>query len=227
MDQGKAKSWMLHKMIKGITSNIWNILMLKYTKDSTAIEFSPAANFANTVMSTHGWDLLQDQHQGGQTLLTTGRVFICHCSKLSLSRILLPFSTSSSELILISRWSYARDAGTVSGEEKTWTEGMMEMKKKRERQLKAISYFLLRQCALGRKQTCSGGITQWIPQSTVCLVKASEYWAWLKICRILKMFCWVLSFLKTLTWIATKHFWKLVLYELEMLNVHQSQSASP
>lgn len=49
-------------MIKGIASNIWNILMLKYTKDSTATEFSPAANFANTVMSTHGWDLLQDQH---------------------------------------------------------------------------------------------------------------------------------------------------------------------
>lgn len=141
MDQGKAKSWMLHKMIKGITSNILNVLMLKYTKDSTAIEFSPAANFANTVMSTHGWDLLQHQHRGGSTLLTARRVFIHLCSKLYLSRTLLPFSTPSSELLFISRWSYARDAGVVSGEEETGTEGMMEKKKKSKRKLKAFSYF--------------------------------------------------------------------------------------
>lgn len=50
----------MHKMIKGIASNIWNILMLKYTKDSITIEFSPAANFANIVTRTHGWDMLQD-----------------------------------------------------------------------------------------------------------------------------------------------------------------------
>lgn len=46
-------------MIKEIASTTWNILMLIYTKDSIAIEFSPAANFTNAVMRTHGWDMLQ------------------------------------------------------------------------------------------------------------------------------------------------------------------------
>lgn len=73
--------------ILNIASNIWNILILKYTNDSIATEFSSAANFANTVVRTQGWDMLRDLHQGGWTLLTA--VFIHISPKLSLTHTLL------------------------------------------------------------------------------------------------------------------------------------------
>lgn len=179
---------MLHKVIKGTTSNIWNVLMLKYTKDSVAIEFSPAANFADTVMSTRGWDLLQDQHQGESALLTAENV-----SPPLPKTIPIPYSSAmafsipSSEMFFILSSKYVGNAGVVSEEKET---GAKEGGEGKERGVAEGSFLLPTQTMCTWQETFGkGGSTQQLPQNTVCLVGASQCRARLKVYFHLKMFC--------------------------------------